>query len=208
MKYKTLVCMNIAVIGNGRLSAGLALGLAAAGHDVWVAGNERAAQFVANIPCIHVTDAEIARDAAEVIILTSSTSQLREEVYYLDDVRDKIIIDATHLDSETTGSINTISVIKTISGATDIAKVFFTSGFQNLTTGNKEDGTNMLIAGDSRKAKELGKLLGRDLGFKYCQDMGGSDGVQLMDEMARCFQKLSATREKQNKAGIRVRISK
>lgn len=208
MKYKTLVCMNIAIIGDGKSSANLALGLAAAGHIIWLAGNERAAQFAAGVSTIQITEAETAKDAADVVILTCASSKVREEIYHLDDVRNKIVIDATLPDFQETGYINTLAIIKTISGAADVVKVFHTCGSENLATGAKEDGANMLLAGDSKKAKELAKMIGRDLGYAYCQDLGDTEAVPLLDEMASCYHQLTQRREMANKAGFKIKAGK
>jgi len=210
MGYKAFAYMNIAVIGNGRTAAKIAEGLALAGHEVFIGLKEqddipsffRDEQF----ENITVTTIEAAAADADMIIMAGAPNGVREAAYLLDDVRKKVIIDATYMSYENEeGYLNTLSAIKSITGSPFVVKCFNASGFEPLPKVSREDDTiHMFLAGDNRKSKEIAKLIARDLGYAECHDFGGSDSATLLDEMAICYYHLSERKEQGEKISIRI----
>jgi predicted dinucleotide-binding enzyme len=169
MSYKTLVSMNIAVIGGGRVSEALSRRLAIAGHEIFIGlkdgygaiGNNLLLQF----DNIHICSVEEAAYVADIIIMATDANYVREAAYWLDDVRRKVIIDATDfIPSLSGGEVNTVNAIKAITGSPHVVKIFNNSSHQNiLSVLLREELTDMYVSGDSKKAKELVKILARDM---------------------------------------------
>jgi predicted dinucleotide-binding enzyme len=210
MGYKAFASMNIAIVGNGKMSAVLAQGLALAGHEIQIGvrDNERISFdfLMAEFENISVTTIDDAAESADVIFLTASPENIRETAYLLDDVRKKVIIDTTYMNFSNYGSyINTVNAVKAITGSPYVVKCFNAAGFEAMSPTAKKDGSiNMFVAGDSIKAKEVVKLLARDLGFAECHDFGGSDCVPLLDEMAICYQNLAVKQLQGEKIAIKI----
>ena len=210
MGYKAFASMNIAIVGNGKMSAVLAQGLALAGHEVLIGIKENelvSFDFLLNeFDNIFVMSIEDAAEAADVIFLTASPENVRESAYLLDDVRSKVIVDTTFMNFANDGNyINTVSAIKAITGSPYVVKCFNAAGFEAMSNNRKKENTiNMFVAGDSKKAKEVAKLLARDLGFSECHDFGGMDSVPLLDEMALCYQNLAVKQAEGEKIAIKI----
>jgi len=210
MGYKSFACMTIALVGNGRLSAVLAQGLAIAGHEVLVGIRENdkimfdfLLDEFENIQVMHV---EEAAAAADLIIMATQPELVREMAYLLDDVRRKVILDITGIHHNGTGNyFNTVNAIKSITGSPFVVKCFNTRGFEIVSTPATRDNTiNMFVAGDNKKAKETAKVIARDLGFADSHDFGGIDAVPLLDEMALCYHNLAAQDKKGEKIAIKI----
>lgn len=210
MGYKAFASMNIAIVGNGKMSAVLAQGLALAGHEVQIGvrDSERISfdYLMSEFDNISVTTIDNAASNADVIFLTSSPEHIRETAYLLDDVRRKVIIDTTYMNFNNYGSyINTVNAVKAITGSPYVVKCFNSAGFEAMSTNvRKNDSINMFVAGDSIKAKAVVKVLARDLGFTECHDFGGADSVPLLDEMAMCYQNLSIRQSQGEKIAIKI----
>jgi len=211
MGYKAFVSMNIAIVGSGSVSGLLAQGLAYPEHEIFIGLKEEQGPafdyLLDEFPNITVTSIEDAAEIADVIIMTSSPAEVRETAYFLGDVRKKVIIDTSFMNFTSFGNyINTVNAIRSITGSQHVAKWFNSAGFDSLTEKGvkKEEAINMFVAGDSKKAKEMAKLLSRDMGFAYCHDFGGSDAVPLLDEMALCWHNLSLRKEKGEKIAIKI----
>ena len=44
-----------------------------------------------------------------------------------------------------------------------------------------------MLVGDSKKAKEITKILAVELGMKYFYDFGGNEAIPLFNEMTKCW---------------------
>jgi predicted dinucleotide-binding enzyme len=67
-------------------------------------------------------------------------------------------------------------------------KCYNVTGYEDLVHPEIEEGhTDMFIAGDSKKSKEMVRLLARDLGFVNCQDFGEYETVPMLDHMSECW---------------------
>jgi len=186
MAFKIFASMNIAIIGCGEISEGYAAAFALAGHNVSLAAKNGVrlclSPALSAFDNIQVSSIEAAADQADLIIIMTPATDVREVAYWLGDVRNKVIIDATsniHAPGEET--VRTALAIGAITGAQHIVTVFHAKGYEQLLKP---------LFRDSKKAKEVTKILARELGINYCYDFGGSDTLPLFTEMTRLWRTL------------------
>lgn len=210
MGFKSFACMHIAIIGTGRATTAMAQGLSRSGHVVYMGvkdGDESRLPFwTSAFDDLTITSIAEASAAADLIIISSCPSEVREAAYQIDDVRKKVIIDASYM-SYIDGEpyVNTLQAIKSITGSQLVAKCFNPAGFeQDMKQEMGDKSINMFVAGDNKKAKEVAKLISRDLGYADCLDFGGSDTAPLLDEMAVCCHHLALRQKHGEKIAIRI----
>jgi len=193
--------MKIALIGTGDIAEAYALRYAESGHEVlmaWKGNNKGISPALAMIENISTCSIEEAAYQADMIVIATSPADVREVAYWLGDVRGKVIIDATanihvNLDEQ----VNTFWAIKAITGSLHIVKVFTTRGYEQLLKPLfKHERIQLIMVGDSRKAKEIVKILTLDLGTKDFFDMGGSETITLFNEMTAGWRKLVQAHDK------------
>lgn len=199
MSFKKLVSMTIAVVGDTATGHAYAEGFARAGHKILMAtpGKDHfdlpvALNLFRNIESCSVS---CAAGHADLIVLATSPLQVREASYWMNDVRRKVIVDATaneHVaDSEL---VKTVCAIKAITGSPHVVKAFNATGYEHilkpLFNGAKVD---MILMSDSLKAKEIAKIMGIELGLTTFYDFGGSENIPLFNEMTRCWRNLKLT---------------
>lgn len=190
-KYKTLVSMNIAIIGSGKNTEALAKRLASVGHDVYI-GLSDTSTYVSpallGLKNVFLVSVEDAAREADVVMVTTPSHNVREIAYMLNDVRRKTIIDLSSFNFVQSSYVNTYNVLKAVTGCQNIVKCYNNTGYEDLVNPDIENGVaDMFLAGDMKKSKELVKLLGRDLGISDCCDFGGSDTITMLDEMSLCW---------------------
>lgn len=205
MGYKKFASMNIAVIGTGYTVAAYSVRYARAGHDVFIAlmGNDNAALINSLSPYDNIVFCSIENAAAiaDLIVITSSPKDIREIAYWLGDVRGKVIIDATaNIHTTVDEQVNTAGAIKAITGSQHIVKVFSTRGYEQLLKPLfKKDTVALILVGDSKKAKEITKILTIDLGVSDFMDLGADDAIPLFDELTKCWRNLAVKNAAANK---------
>lgn len=210
MGYKAFATMNIAIIGIGRMTSILAQGLAIAGHEIFIGIKEDEDILfdflIEEFDNIYITAIDNAAAKADLIIMAAAPENIREASYLMEDVRKKVIIDVTCMSfTNSENYLNTLSAIKSITGSQYVVKCFNTAGFEPLPKNTRGDNSiNMFLAGDNNKAKEIAKLIARDLGYSECHDFGGSDSVALLDEMAICYHHLASRKAQGEKIAIRI----
>ena len=203
--------MNIAVIGTGSIVENYATRYALAGHEVFLAwkddNNAVISPFLETFNNIHLCSIEDAADAADLIIIASSPKDVREVAYWLGDVRRKVILDATaNLFTDPDEQIKTIAAIKAITGSQHIIKVFSTRGYEQLLKPLfKDEKVRLVLVGDSRKAKEVTKILTLDLGVAHFFDFGGDDAIPLFNEMTKSWTQLLQKTATQNRGMVAVK---
>jgi 8-hydroxy-5-deazaflavin:NADPH oxidoreductase len=197
MAYKTFVSLDIAIIGSEKIVSPLALELECAGHNIFTCYEDD----LSDLSII-----EHAAEAADVIILATDIAHIREIAYWLGDVRKKVIIDATSfLSTPLAENINTLNVIKAITGSTHVAKIYSCADYKHvLDMFIKKTEIDMFMAGDCNKAKEVVKVLAIDMGFRYCHDFGNNSTIPLLEEMVRCWSNFAA-RQKSTIINITIR---
>lgn len=210
MCYKAFACMNIAIIGRGQIAKNLGLGLSLAGHQVYIGknwDNRYLETYPENaIPNLHFTTIEIAAEVADIIFIATNPNHVRETAYILNDVRKKVIVDVAYMNyTDDIEYVNTLNAITSITGSSYVVKCFNTEGFRLSNCSESADSSvNVFVAGDNLKAKEVVKLLSRDIGYNDCHDFGDSSTVKLLDEMAICYHHLNVQKKLGEKIAIRV----
>jgi hypothetical protein len=58
----------------------------------------------------------------------------------------------------------------------------------------------MLLLSDSRKAKEITRIMAIEIGAKYFYDFGGSENIPLFNEMTACWRRLFYEKNKNTAA--------
>jgi predicted dinucleotide-binding enzyme len=190
MAFKTFAHMNIAVIGEGNVAETITRTLALASHTVYIGTkNEHpllSNDLLENYKNIFLATIEYAASIADIIIIATPADEVREAAYLLDDIRSKIIIDLSAYHLPRYGQyINTIGAIQAITFSPYVIKCYAEDGYDGLINlFGKDERGRMFFVGDSRKSKEMAKLILRDLGYNNYVDMGNSDDVDLLDDMA------------------------
>ena len=197
MGYRTFVSMKIALIGTGDVAMGYATRYANAGHEVlmaWRDGEEpELTQALAESGQVHVYSIEEAAALADFIVIATSPIHVREVAYWLGDVRRKVIIDATsNIHTSVDEQVTTVCAIKAITGSSHVIKVFSTRGYEKmLEPFFKHSQVQLIMVGESKKAKEVVKILVEDMGVNHFFDMGGNDAIPLFNEMTRGWRRLA-----------------
>jgi len=196
MEFKKFVSLKVAVVGGGNVGDIYTAGLVLAGHEVYLATKGDSGEGINPLwertgSVISCTIEDAAREA-DLIIVACHPSDVREVAYWLGDVRKKVIVDATsNIVADGFDLSNTHSAIAAITGASHIVKVFNTVGYDELLLplfGKKK--VQMVMAGDSRKAKEIIKIVAGEMGVTRIHDFGGSGTYPLFDEMTACWRRL------------------
>ena len=203
MGYRTFVSLNIAVIGDCKLSEDITEAFVVAGHEVFIANKDGASLppfgMVEGSGKIHTCNIETAAAEADFIIIATAPQDVREVAYWLGDVRRKVIIDLSpNMPGTGQERINTVGAISSITGSPHIVKALSIHGFEHLF-GPLFGGASVqvLLSGDSLKAKEITKIIARELGVQHFYDFGGSDTFGLFDEMAKCCQAIISRHQKE-----------
>ncbi|MES2702039.1 MAG: NAD(P)-binding domain-containing protein [Bacteroidota bacterium] len=207
MGYKTFVSMNIAIVSTGDAGDMYATAFAFAGHDVYMAWKDGEIPapnpMLAEFDNVHVCSIEEAAEVADLVIIATAPRDVREVAYWLGDVRRKVIIDASgNIDVPYNEAVQTACAIGAITGSQHVVKVFNARGYEQILKPLfKGDAIELLMAGDSKKAKEITKILAVELGITATYDLGTSDTIPLFDELTKCWRSLAAT---QNVAAVQV----
>src|SRR6185312_14009168 len=143
------------------------------------------------------TVGHVAKEA-DIIIIATRGEDAREVAYHIGDVRRKVIIDATNILSNKPGEhFHTVKAITAITGNKNVVRCFNCMGFENfLNLVDRNDSVDMYVAGDSKKAKEVVRLLARDMGYSECFDFGGNETIEFLEDMARCWLNLTMLQKK------------
>lgn len=196
MSFKKLVSMTIAVIGDTATGYMYAEGFARAGHQILMAvpGKDNfdlpsSLHFFDNVETCSIPD---AASRADLVVLATTPKQVREAAYWLEDVRRKVILDATANEHVPDNDlVKTACAIKAITGSPHVIKAFNTAGYEQilkpLFNGAHVD---MILLSDSLKAKEIAKIMAIELGMTAFYDFGGSENIPLFNEMTRCWRNL------------------
>jgi len=196
MGYKTFVSMNIAIIGVSQIAEQYAMAFAGAGHEVFMASKEGDKKCInpllQSLDGINYCSIEEAADIADLVIIATSPKDVREVSYWLGDVRRKVIIDATsNVFAGIDEQVSTVCAIKAITGSPHIVKAFHTKGYEQLMKPLFNGAhVELIIAGDSKKAKEITKIMALELGISRCYDFGAGDVIPLFNSMTNCLREL------------------
>jgi predicted dinucleotide-binding enzyme len=182
--------MQIAIIGAGHVGRALALGLSAAGHQVWLGVRHPDSQEIKTLleqaPALQVSSVEDASQVAEVLIFSAPAQATQEITEQLGDVSEKVIIDAMNaLRAKPEPYPTTFAALKDWTNCHHLVKCFNSTGYENLTNPVYNGiALDMFMAGSSQKAKDIARQLALDIGFAECYDFGGDDKVSLLESFA------------------------
>jgi 8-hydroxy-5-deazaflavin:NADPH oxidoreductase len=176
--------MKIGVIGAGRIGGGIARQLAAAGHELLVAGREpeRLAPLADEIGGRAGTPAEAAA-FGEVVVLSVPSGAFDETLASIGSLDGKIVIDTTNSFEQIDGTQASRNAAK-LPGARD-TKSFntLTAAFQAETAGRDPRAVQWLC-GDDADAKRVVAGLIEDAGFLPV-DVGGTADAAVMESPRR-----------------------
>jgi predicted dinucleotide-binding enzyme len=179
------IMTKIGVIGAGRIGGGIARQLAAAGHEVLVAGREpdRLAPLATEIGGRFGTPAE-AVAFADVVVLSVPSRALDDALADAGSLDGKIVIDTTNRFGDETGATQASQNAARMPGAR-YTKSFntLTSAFQAETAG-REPRVVQWLCGDDADAKRVAAGLIEDAGFLPV-DLGGTDDAAVMESPRR-----------------------
>ena len=212
MGYRTFVSMKIALIGTGVIAESYAKRYLHAGHVVlmaWLDSDKTGiSPGLSEYDNLHICSIDEAASFGDLIIIATPPKDVREVAYWLGDVRRKVIIDCTsgiHTDSDE--KVSTICAIKAITGAPHIVKVFSTRGYEKLLKplfGHEY--VQLLMVGESKKAKEITKILSINLGVDRFFDLGAAEAIPLFNEMTAIWRKLAVEQLKMPQHAFVARI--
>jgi 8-hydroxy-5-deazaflavin:NADPH oxidoreductase len=176
--------MKIGVIGAGRIGGGIARQLAAAGHEVLVAGREpeRLAPLAAEIGGRSGTPAE-AVAFADVVVLSVPSRALDDTLAEAGSLDGKIVVDTTNSFEDTQGTQASRNAAK-LPGAR------YTKSFNTLTaafhaeTAGRDPRVVQWLCGDDEEAKRVVAGLIEDAGFLPV-DVGGTADAAVMESPRR-----------------------
>ena len=192
-----LLAMNIAVIGTNEAAQIYAAHFAIAGHEVYYACKEPEKrsenpvfEILENLYCCSIEEASAA---ADIIFIATAPKDVREVAYWLGDVRGKVVIDMTsNFIANNDDYVNTVGAIKAITGSSNIVKVFCTKGYEQLLRPLlKNDKVHIVLMGEKQKARQVVKIMARDLDIHSFIDLGGFESVHLFDSLTQCWHDLS-----------------
>jgi predicted dinucleotide-binding enzyme len=180
--------MNIAIIGTGNVGGALATNWSKKGHIINLGVQDihrfKGSALLQNDHTLVYSIRE-AVAKSEVVLIATPPGAIFDIIEQLGDVSGKIIIDATNTVTKSPEPYKTVfhCLVDRTNG--EIVKCFNTTGFENLLNPIYHgEGIDMLMAGDSDKAKTVSKALALDAGFGTCIDFGKSDKVELLEKFA------------------------
>src|SRR3954454_5640710 len=177
--------MNVGVIGAGRIGGGIARQLAAAGHELLVAGREpdRLAPLAEEIGGRTGTPAE-AVAFADVVVFAVPSRALDDALASAGPLDGKIVIDTTNRFGEESGGTQASRNAARMPGAR-YTKSFntLTAAFQAETAG-RDPRVVQWLCGDDADAKRVVSGLIEDAGFLPI-DVGGTADAAVMESPRR-----------------------
>ena len=180
--------MKIAVIGTGNVGGALATQWSEADHHIYLGVRDpedfKGKELLNNRNTSVHTIAE-AVQFSEVVLVATPPQFAETLLQRFGNIAGKVIIDATN--AIRTKPENHPTAYHAFEALTDaeVVKCFNTTGFENMKNPNYGDvRLDMFMAGNSEKAKAVAKQLSEDAGFEHCYDFGGSDRVQLLEQLA------------------------
>jgi predicted dinucleotide-binding enzyme len=198
---KLFASMDIAVIGTGKTGNMFVENLSEAGHNVYLAAMTKEEEIIQSFFCeyenVQLCSIEDAAQYADIIIIATHPKYVREVAYRIDDVRGKVVVDASSILADREESnINTTNAARAITGSPHVVKCFNCQEYETLAhMFYKDEPIDMFIASDSKKAKETLRLLARDIGYTDCYDFGGNEAVPILEDMARCLMNYTAKKK-------------
>jgi predicted dinucleotide-binding enzyme len=171
--------VNIGILGAGNIGANAAKLLAAAGHDVRIAGSRPPAAQETKArelgERVHAATPEDAVAFGDVVLLAVPWSRKEDAIPDAGPYDDKIVIDAMNaytedFEIEDLGARTSSEITQTLVPGAQLVKAFNTMHYRRLATEGKPKGTRgrlaMFLAGDDAAAKAVVAKLIDEMGFE------------------------------------------
>ena len=182
--------MKIAIIGHGNVGGALAQRWAAAGHQIVIGArnpeDEKVGRLTGASDRISAASIPAAVEAAEVILISTPAQIVADLAGQIGPATGKVFLDATNaVWKKPEPYPHGLAALKALTGATDVAKAFNTTGFENMADPQYgSQAADLFVAGDSQRAKEIATQLAKDAGFGEVYDFGGDDKAPLIEQFA------------------------
>ena len=200
--------MTIAIIGAGNVGGALATQWQKAGHTILVGARDAASpkvqQITASLPGVRVMSIPEAAQAADVLLVATPPQFAEDLARQMGPLDDKVLIDATN--SVRTRPENYPTAYHAFSALTkaDTVKCFNTTGFENMQNPRYGDqALDLVMSGDSPRAKSVARELALDAGFGECYDFGGADKVVLQEQFALAWINLAIMQGQGRDIGVK-----
>lgn len=180
--------MKIAIIGTGNVGGALATAWANAGHQILLGvrdtHNFKGAKLLKNADTTAHPIAEAVRQA-EVILVATPPQFAESLAAAFGNTAGKIMIDSTNaVQTRPKNYPTAFHAFEALTRA-EVVKCFNSTGFENMQAPDYgHTRLDMFMAGSSSSAKAVAARLAIDAGFENCYDFGGSDRVQLLEQLA------------------------
>ncbi|MFJ5228895.1 NADPH-dependent F420 reductase [Kitasatospora sp. NPDC088391] len=188
---------SIGILGTGRVGAGLARGLAAAGHPVTLgARNPAAAAALAAVPRVAVTDQRTAARTADLVINATPGGTALERLADLRaELSGKILVDVSNATRDAADGLpgdlcypggSLAEQLQAALPATRVVKTLNTMLFTVMTApGTLAVPPTAYLSGDDPDAKRTVAALLGDLGWRpdWIEDLGGIDTARATEAM-------------------------
>lgn len=181
--------MTITIIGSGNVGGALAQQWIKKGYNVLIGSqfplSEKNIKLATQIGEDRFTTVANAVKQSEVILIATPPEVIGEIAGSWGDVSGKIIIDATNSIGKKPDPYPTVYHYLSDTCNAEVVKAFNTTGYENiLDPFYNGEPIDMLMAGDSEKAKKTAEELALACGFGKCYDFGKGDKVELLEKFA------------------------
>ncbi len=167
--------MKISIIGQGKVGTALGGRLVAAGHDVVYAGRGEVRTACAD---------------ADAIIVAATPKATHEIADALAPVAaGKVIIDAMNsVSAKPDGYATSTHAFEALLPGAHVTMCFNSVGYEVMADpvfGGQR--ATMFMAGDDATAKDVARRLALDVGFGSCEDIGGSQRYETLEQVAMAW---------------------
>ncbi len=167
--------MNISIIGQGKVGTALGTRLAAAGHSIRYAGRD------------NVREMCTGADAIIVAATPKATHDLVEALAPI--AAGTVIIDAMNsVSAKPEGYATSTHAFEALLSGAHVVKCFNSVGYEVMADpvfGDRR--ATMFMAGDDARAKDVARALALDIGFGSCEDIGGSNRYETLEQVAMAW---------------------
>ncbi len=181
--------MNIAIIGPGHVGRALAQRWADHGHQVVLGTrdnqvNERV-KALAQHPTIRTAPLAKAAHDAEVILNATPAHVALTVIRSLGKLTNQVLIDASNAIGKYPEPYSTAFHAFADKTSARVVKAFNTVGYETMANPDFQGtAADMFVAGNHSEAKTIATQLAKDAGFGEVYDFGGSERVELLEQLA------------------------
>ena len=184
--------MNIAIIGPGNVGRALARSWADHGHQIILGTRKDTVPEGLNVLAKHanIRTAPLAKAVydAEVVLNATPAHVALDVIRNLGDLTGRVLIDASNAIGKYPEPYSTAFHAFADKTPARVVKAFNTIGYETMADPNfGKSKADMFVAGNHPEAKAIATQLAHDAGFGKAYDFGGSDRVELLEQLAQCW---------------------